>query len=323
MAEIHVYTADGRQSVYAEERVAELLRSGGLPPTALYWRPGMTDWQPLAQLAAASTDGTPPPRRSTGPLPQATSTSGTAQEPRKLRVPNVHFRRYPEPLTTVLQVFLILCLGLTALDLAAAVIHYGTIGSALPDLDAPAGPAPAALSDLAGPTGRMLFIGTCAVALASLIPYFMWVHQAALNSRNFSSIFRFTPRWAVGCSFVPVASFYQPCRLLQEVWKISRNPRTWHNDRASVLVGFWWGLWLLLAVLYGAAIFLGTEAKTHDDIAILLLFGIFLLAVQFAFYAVFFLLITVIVQNQKRIVEAARRKRTATSAPASASASAS
>ena len=321
MSDIHVYTTDGKQSVHAEERIPDLLQSGEIPFGALYWRQGMTDWQPLSTFQPSSSPQVHFPIRRSEPPPEATSRrssppsstsrSSSVQKLAKLRPPHVRFRRYPEPLTTVLQVFLIVCIGLSGIDLANAFVHYNLISSQIPDLT-----TGATLPAVMGPAELLFFRITAGMTLVTLLPYLMWVYQANVNSRNFSPIVRFSKGWAVGCNFVPAVNLFMPCQVMQEIWKVSRNPRTWHNDRSSILVGTWWALWLLREFGYIAYGGLYARAKTDSDVATIALVGVILFAVQTIYFGVFFAMITTIVQNQKRQVAAGRRRRAASNSSA-------
>jgi hypothetical protein len=325
MSDIHVYTADGALTVLPEERVVELLHSGELAPEALYWRHGMPDWQPLNMFRSTVPLPTRAfiPERRTGPLPEFSTrplgqmTSSTATEPRKRGTPRplrVRFRRQPEPLTTVLQVFLLLAIVLTGLNLANAMVHYSSVSTALPGLTA----APASTHGIMGLNDLLLFYATLGVSLALLIPYLLWVYQANTNIHGFSTIVRFTRGWAVGCNFVPALNLYAPCQVMQEIWKVSRNPRAWHQDRPSILVGIWWTLWLLLVCAGLGTAIVEADPETHASVATLALASLVLFAIQFVYYGVFFAMVTVIIQNQKRLVAASRRAREAASTRGSA-----
>ena len=324
MSEIHVYTSEGTQSVHPEEHVVALLRSGQLTPETLFWRQGMTDWQPLSSLQVGEPAPGFIPARRTERLPEVASQSARWLQPTppagsshnrlaKVRAPRVRFRRYPEPMTTVLQIFLVLCIGLSGIDLANALVHYNLISTQIPDLTDPSG---GALPPLMGHTESLFFFGTLGVTSATLLPYLMWVYQANINSRSFSPIVRFSKAWAVGCHFVPAVNLYMPCQVMQEIWKVSRNPRMWHNDRPSILVGTWWALWLLRAAAYIAYGLLCTQAHNESAVATVVLVRVILFAIQFVFYGVFFAMITLIVKSQKQLVAASRRK--TASSPASA-----
>jgi hypothetical protein len=327
MADIHVYTPDEQRAVYPEERVIQMLQSGELPPNALYWRVGMDEWQPLSLFRPSSSRPFVPDRR-----PEALSEGGnvplakqsaetpadwaptTAQNPKERQhVRRFHFRRKPEPLTTIVQTLIVICIVLAALELADTLVHYNLVRSETPVPNAiTSAPAWMRIMD---DMGWMLLAIFGAVNLFLIIPYCVWLYRTNLNSRNFSFIMHFTPEWTVGSQFVPVINFFMPCQAMQELWKVSRNPRTWHNDRPSVLVGMWWMLALAATGLLVATGVLALRARSHDDLVLVIVMFMIVLATLLAFYGTWLAVISVITQNQIRLVNPPKRKRNATAPP--------
>jgi hypothetical protein len=335
MADIHIYTAGSEPRVYPEEGIADLLKSGELSPEMFYWREGMAEWEPLATFQvkpAPPPESIVPPRR-TGPLPEVSS--GLAAQPEPATSPvaeddasghmvgrkRFSFRKSPEPLTTIVQVLLIVCICVATLELANAIVHYETLTSGIPD-NTTRDPNAAAGDDslLAGPnvtpavpdeaddTGWLLEWTGWVVNGLLIVPYFMWLYRANQNCRHFSLIMRFKPEWAVGCHFVPPMNVFRPCQVVQEIWRVSNNPRTWHNDRRSVLVGIWW---VLTLATIGLAIYncvQSLEAATHDDQVQVALLFIVLKVIQLAWYGTFIAMISMIIQKQVRVVKKSKRK---------------
>ena len=50
----------------------------------------------------------------------------------------------------------------------------------------------------------------------------------------------FTPGWAVGWFFVPIAGFFKPFQAMREIWKASKNPLRWQEEATGSVVGWWW-----------------------------------------------------------------------------------
>ena len=73
--------------------------------------------------------------------------------------------------------------------------------------------------------------------VGSAVAWCVWQHRAHANLRAFArSGLRFTPGWAVGWWFVPIASLWKPFEAVRELWKASdpdsdavswRSIRTW------------------------------------------------------------------------------------------------
>ena len=111
---------------------------------------------------------------------------------------------------------------------------------------------------------------------------------------------RFSPEWAVWCYLVPPLCLFRPLQVMQEIWRVSRNPRTWNNDRHSVLVASWWLLTLATVIL---ALYVGYYALGTPDQAVQATTEVLFLllkAVQVTWYGVFLTMVTLIVHHQLR-----------------------
>jgi hypothetical protein len=364
MADIHLHTPGGETIVQTEERVAELLQSGDLAPETLFWRSGMADWEPIANFTSAGAvvpatqrlpDLQPQPSGEhaaeaadeaararvspTKPLPDLTKPRPAPEESDFVHVTGrrrFSFRRDPEPLTTILQVILVIGICVAALELANAVVRYSSLATETPAvLDADGNPVPPPSPDnssspatdqissvstdgsgaLLSPEpdggddlGQMLqWTGWGANALLVVV-YFMWLYRTDQNCRHLSAIMRFTPSWAVWCYFVPPLNLFQPLLVMQEIWRVSRNPRTWHNDRQSILVVVWW---VLTLGTIGLALYLRlhpVDAQSHAAQANAARLFVLLKVVQVSWYGVFLTMVTVIIHRQHLLVREARRR---------------
>ena len=68
------------------------------------------------------------------------------------------------------------------------------------------------------------------------------------------------PGWAVGWYFVPLACLFMPLRAMKETWLASRYGRDWHQGKATDLLNWWWGVWLLTNILSSSAAVLHRDA---------------------------------------------------------------
>ena len=106
------------------------------------------------------------------------------------------------------------------------------------------------------PMTRLLFASAGPVELAQAIdlcvavPLFViWLHRMQANSFALGILgLRYTPAWAVGWYFVPIANLWMPYRVMQEIWCANRNPPGWQYDPAPRALIFWWLLWLASVV---------------------------------------------------------------------------
>ena len=103
-----------------------------------------------------------------------------------------------------------------------------------------------------GPHGHLLppsavsIYTEVAIALITGILVLTWIHRANHNARRLGAAeLRFTPWWAVGWYFVPVAWFWKPYQAIKEIWRASVNPSDWQGAPGSPLLRWWWGLWIV------------------------------------------------------------------------------
>lgn len=100
--------------------------------------------------------------------------------------------------------------------------------------------------------------------LATAVLVLNWIHRANHNARQLGAAdMRFTPGWAVGWYFVPVAWFWKPYQVMSEIWRASRNPSFWREQPVSPLLPLWWILWIV--PLWGASIVDLTVGRTLDE----------------------------------------------------------
>jgi hypothetical protein len=104
--------------------------------------------------------------------------------------------------------------------------------------------------------------GVAMLALTSAL-FLVWFRRpyrnlAALGAQELE----FTPGWAVGWWFVPVACWWMPYRATHEMWKAS-DPRaaltTSVQSRcqigASAVIRLWWAAWIASVLLFNCAAF--------------------------------------------------------------------
>src|SRR3954468_5765243 len=78
------------------------------------------------------------------------------------------------------------------------------------------------------------------------VTFLRWIYRANTNLRVLSSEpMNFTPAWAVGWYFIPIANLFKPYQAMKEIWKVAHCGTP--ND--SRVVGWWWFLWLFSIVL--------------------------------------------------------------------------
>jgi hypothetical protein len=95
---------------------------------------------------------------------------------------------------------------------------------------------------------------------ASFILVLIWIHRAHSNLRLIDpGGLEFTPGWAVGWYFVPIANLFKPYHAMRELWTLSQGLTNRYGDETPSGIKLWWGFWIagnLAANLIGAFAFL-------------------------------------------------------------------
>lgn len=161
-------------------------------------------------------------------------------------------------MTRVLRWLLIGLAVISAIIAAAKLSHYRIL-QAIHDQNA------SALASFR-PITRLLIASMAplelaqAIVLCVAVPLFaIWVHRLQANGFALGIVgMRYTPAWAVGWYFVPIANLWMPYRVMQEIWCANRDPADWQYDTAPRLLIVWWLLWLASIVYVGISITYGT-----------------------------------------------------------------
>ena len=98
------------------------------------------------------------------------------------------------------------------------------------------------------PVVVLWLLAQAAIALGTAILVLSWIYRANYNARQLGAAdMRFTPGWAVGWYFVPIAWFWMPYLAMREIWRASVNPSDWATTPVWPLLRWWWGLWIVTA----------------------------------------------------------------------------
>ena len=135
--------------------------------------------------------------------------------------------RDPKRPTAWLQLLLI---GIIALELAFAVSQLA---------EAREGSARELLQTIFG-------LGLFVLYIATFVMFCVWTYRVNANIHALGAAnLRFTPGWAVGWYFIPIASLWKPYQVMKEIWRASRNPSGWQEEASSSIVGWWWFWWIV------------------------------------------------------------------------------
>ena len=161
-------------------------------------------------------------------------------------------------LTTTLRVLLWISIVLTALAVPVGYFDYRTYSNPPPGLDLNVDLVPTDI--IQAVMGLVQLI----LALALGVVFLMWIHRINNNLHVLSGEqMKFTPGWAVGWYFVPVANLYKPYQAMKEIWQLSHK-----GDLCNfTLLGWWWLLWIVSGILGRAATKISLKAEDVESYA--------------------------------------------------------
>src|SRR5215510_3009005 len=172
--------------------------------------------------------------------------------------PSASSFRDPGTLTRSLKLFLYLGIALGALSLVSEVLELQRLN----EMQAVGSPAEAEVSDFQGITAILQFVN-----LVVLIALFcIWIYRDNYNARQLGATdMQFSPGWAVGWYFIPIANLWKPYQAMREIWQASAMPGSWQQQPRGPILPLWWTFFLLSNFLGNAAFRLQLGAHTLSE----------------------------------------------------------
>lgn len=137
--------------------------------------------------------------------------------------------------------------------------------------------------------------------IVSGIVILKWIYRANYNARELGAKhMQFTPGWAIGFYFIPIAMLWKPYQAMKEIWLASEHPKNWKSVHVSAILPLWWTIWLInnfIGHLTIKAILKAKEVGAFKDANILQqISSVF----DIALALVFFVVVIRIHENQKK-----------------------
>lgn len=244
----------------SDEQISQLIRSGHIQPDTLVWKEPMPDWA-QAQTTELASQFTSAPL--IPPHAAAPAAPPPAPQPPAVIPPQHRFTELT-PLTKWLKALLYISLIIGTVAVWSDYLEYQFLTNVQNDTyqsdkhaktDADANDTRQALIGL---FQSLLFI-------VSGILFLVWVYRANRNVHALGALeLQFTPGWAVGWFFVPIANIWKPHQVMKEICKASKNPPLWAAQKSDSIVDLWWALVLLSAFLSNLSFRLSMEAEQID-----------------------------------------------------------
>lgn len=103
-------------------------------------------------------------------------------------------------------------------------------------------------------------IGQVLTVTIPLVVFFcIWAYRVAANVRALGADgLRFSPGWAVGWFFIPIANLFVPFSVFREIDRASQptgfvDTEAWKSNAPGVVITLWWLAWFSQTVVGGVA----------------------------------------------------------------------
>lgn len=154
----------------------------------------------------------------------------------------LNFEQGLERLATRTRVARAMIAAFLAVSVLAAIAALGDLSGAV-DLETEEVDA---VSLLAGISYLLYF----AVFVASIVVIGMWIWRAHANLRAAGiEGLLFSPGWAVGWFFVPLANLFKPLQAMRELWTVSHDQADSFAAPVAPRLSLWWGSWIVGNIL--------------------------------------------------------------------------
>jgi len=78
------------------------------------------------------------------------------------------------------------------------------------------------------------------------ILFLRWIYFSNINSSlTGAENMNFSPGWSVGWFFIPFMNIFMPFRAMKEIWKTSKNSKSWTSLETPSIIIWWWFLYIV------------------------------------------------------------------------------
>ena len=245
----------------SQEEVIQLIRNGVIKRKTKVWKEGMPKWQKAQNTELKQLfDHTYSDPFTTAPAPPDAA-------PAPLTTSDVQPEGFKNPtrLTKWLTIFLYCNIGLAAIALWSDSLELKLLNdfeNGTYSNEKEVEEAAEANDNRQALVGGVAFIAY----ITSGILFLVWIHRANYNARKLGAQdLQFTPGWCVGWFFVPFANLWKPYQAMKEIVKASTNPAEWRSQSDDPLVGGWWALFIISAIVSHFSLRLALDAQEIND----------------------------------------------------------
>jgi hypothetical protein len=113
---------------------------------------------------------------------------------------------------------------------------------------------------------RAIALLTVPLSLVTMVTFGRWI---LLANRNLSPLgaqyLEFTPGWALGWFFIPIANLWKPYQAMRALWRSSNTVVKPELVDSTWMLPVWWTLWLIASYLGNILMRLTLKAKTAEE----------------------------------------------------------
>ena len=162
--------------------------------------------------------------------------------------------------------------------------------------------------ELTGASSLYAIVGLIDVVLALLTVVFfsMWIYRAAANIVAAGvSGFDFTPGWAVGWYFIPIANLFKPFAAMRQIWNASHGEQGDRLNHANGPLALWWGCWVFSGIASNISLRMSFNPSSAEDLLMGQQVGLVASVVSLVLYPAAYRLIEGVTTAQRERLNAA------------------
>lgn len=116
-----------------------------------------------------------------------------------------------------------------------------------------------------------VLLGGTLAYLISVVAICLWIYRAHANLREAGREIEYSPGWAVGWYFIPIANLFKPFGAMRELWSESHLSEDSYGGEAPGNLAPWWGAWIIGSILSNVSLRLSLMGDgSNQQIAIIL-----------------------------------------------------
>jgi hypothetical protein len=104
----------------------------------------------------------------------------------------------------------------------------------------------------------LIMVAQLIAFIASVVVISMWIHRAHrnLHEAGYPGL-SYTPGWAVGWFFIPIANLFKPFQAMRSLWSESHGIGDSYAAPAPGMLSAWWGCWIAGNILGNVSMRMG------------------------------------------------------------------